>query len=154
VSASIFAGADDDEALLAEINVTPLVDVVLVLLFIFMITAPLLTMGLDVDLPEVDASRPVDKASVVLTIGEDGQLSVDGQLVSMEQAVERVKEKLAAQPGAVYVRGDRAVPYGFVLSACDALLSAGISEVQFVTRPLPSSADADSPQPARPRRRR
>ena len=143
VSGSVL-GDDAEDSLLADINVTPLVDVVLVLLIIFMVTAPMLTMSLAVELPEVSAATPATRSTIVVTVGEEGTVSVDGQIVSLEQAIEKVNQRREADPGAVYLRGDRGVPYGFVLSVLDAFLRAGISEVELVVQPLPSSADADS----------
>jgi biopolymer transport protein TolR len=153
VSASVL-GEEGEEGLLAEINVTPLVDVVLVLLIIFMITAPMLTMSLAVELPEVAAAAPAKASTIVVTVGEEGTISVDGRIVSIEQAIELVTERREADPGAVYLRGDRGVPYGFVLSVLDAFLRAGISEVELIVQPLPAAADADSEAPRRDKRRR
>jgi biopolymer transport protein TolR len=153
VSASVL-GDEAEDPLLADINVTPLVDVMLVLLIIFMITAPMLTMSLAVELPEVAAATPASRSTIVVTVGEEGTVSVDGQIVSLEQAVEKIKERRESDPGAVYLRGDRGAPYGFVLSVLDAFLRAGITEVELVVQPLPTSADADSPAPRKEKPRK
>ncbi len=152
MSASFLNDDSSDTGLMAEINITPVVDVVLVLLVIFMITAPMLTMSLAVELPEVSAATPASRSTTVVTVGEEGTISVDGQIVSLDQAVERVQARRATDPGAIYLRGDRDVPYGFVLSVLDGFLRAGVTDVELVVQPLPPPAEADSP-PARPRRR-
>ena len=153
MSASVL-GDEAEDGLLAEINVTPLVDVILVLLIIFMITAPMLTMSLEVELPEVAAAAPAQRSTVVVTVGEEGTISVDGRIVPLDQAIEIVKDRREADPGAVYLRGDRDVPYGLVLGVLDAFLRAGISEVELIVQPLPPAAEADSKPPGKGSRRR
>lgn len=132
--------------LMGEINVVPYIDVMLVLLIIFMITAPLLIQGVDVDLPRLDA-EPVDPETlqdtdpITVSVDADGQfyLNVGGeedQPVDREQIRERVSGILADAPETpVYVRGDNTVPYGRVVSAMTVLQEAGAPSVGLITEP-------------------
>lgn len=133
---------------MADINVVPYIDVMLVLLVIFMITAPLLQQGVEVDLPQVSA-EPVDqkdKEPLVLTVDKGGQYFLnigDGQDqgIDAETLVTRVSAVLRQQPGTpVMVRGDREVPYGAVVTAMALLQSAGAPSVGLLTEPPPSSS--------------
>lgn len=128
---------------MADINVVPYIDVMLVLLVIFMITAPLLQQGVEVDLPQVTA-EPVDqkdKEPLVVTVNKSGQyfLNVgDGQEqgIDHETLVTRVSAVLRHQPGTpVMVRGDRDVAYGAVVTAMALLQSAGAPSVGLLTEP-------------------
>jgi biopolymer transport protein TolR len=147
MSGGLLEGPRDDDAMLAEINVTPLVDVVLVLLVIFMITAPLLTANMQVELPEVSTTSPLAKASLVITIGEQGTIGVDDRIVSLEDAVARAQAAQAGGEGSIFLRADSGVSYGFVVNVLDRLRAEGVSEVRLVTQLVPSAADADTPRP-------
>ncbi len=149
-------GDGEDESYHADINVTPLVDVALVLLFIFMVTAPLLTLALKVQVPEVETARPATARSVVIVVGNEGSIAVDDRVVTLEQAVAEVLERTKpADDGTraeVFLWGDKLAPYGFVLSVFDALQQAGIEDVNLVAKPLPSPEEArgrGKPQGAR-----
>lgn len=123
---------------LAEINVTPLVDVVLVLLFIFMITAPLLTLAVDVEVPEVTTAAAADPATIVITLDAEGSVAVDDRIVLLADAVDEVLARRRASPGQdVFIRADRAVPYGYFMSVLDALRSAGITDVALAVESVP-----------------
>jgi len=133
-------GGGNGRAPLSEINVTPLVDVMLVLLIIFMITAPMLTAGVDVDLPNARAPKlDVDQEKLLLTIDAEKQVFLgktkvpDGQL---EDAL-RTNEKLQMDKE-LYVRADENVPYGFVVKVFALIREAGIEKVGLVTDPLGS----------------
>jgi biopolymer transport protein ExbD len=129
--------ADGADEPLSQVNVTPLVDVFLVLLILFMVTAPLLDNALEVELPEVTTAEPAPPSSVTLTLGAEGSLAVGDEVVTLEQALERCRAALAGDPDAdVYLRADEAVPYGFVLSVLDALRRAGIARAALVVEPL------------------
>lgn len=135
---------------MSEINVVPYIDVMLVLLIIFMVTAPLLTQGIKVDLPqaEAEAINPDDFKNtppIVISIDANGRLflnqgeSPSGALddVLLES---RVAALLRRTPGVpVFVKGDRAVPYGRVVEAMVLLQRAGAAKVGFLTEPLPRS---------------
>lgn len=125
---------------LSEINVTPLVDVMLVLLVIFMVTAPMMTTGLDVNLPQaksgaLDESRP----PLVISISSQGALLVNDRPTSLEQLGQVV---LAAQPAPgralVLLKADRSVPYGVVVQVMSALKAAGVEKLGMVTESPPA----------------
>ncbi|MGI9222604.1 MAG: protein TolR [Woeseiaceae bacterium] len=131
--------------LMGEINVVPYIDVMLVLLIIFMVTAPLLTQGIEVDLPEA-AAEPIDSNSddipIVLSVDEAGNLFINiGDDEDMPQGSQEIIARTAAvlrnRPDApVLVKADRAVPYGNVVGAMVLLQQAGADKVGFVTDPL------------------
>ena len=124
---------------MADINVTPLVDVMLVLLIIFMVTAPMMQQGIDVDLPNTTTQNiRVDEPPLVITVKRDGSM----HLAESQQAfeVEELKEKLAAilegAPGQeVFLRADEKVPYGIVAKALAAAREAGVEKLGMVTEP-------------------
>lgn len=119
----------------ADINVTPLVDVMLVLLIIFMITAPMLASGLKVDLPQAKQAQPLNpKEPVVITLAKEGKLSVGPDSVEKAGLIEAVRAKLADdQTGIIHLRGDKDVPYGDVVSIMDLLASNGLTRIAIVT---------------------
>jgi len=125
--------SDDDLAPLAEINVTPLVDVMLVLLIIFMVTAPMLTAGMHVELPQASTAKPVDPQNpVVLTIQSDGKISLGGDEIERPQMVAAVRALMGDAPRIVHVRGDREVPYGEVVGVLDELALNGITKLSLI----------------------
>jgi biopolymer transport protein TolR len=129
-------GAEQDESVLADINVTPLVDVMLVLLIIFMITAPMLHQGIEVALPRADADAmqlEVDDP-IVLSINRDGIVYVQDDPVHPTQLVERLKPLVEARRGeAVFLKGDRDLAYGRVVEVLDILHRGGIEQIGMVT---------------------
>ncbi len=119
---------------MSEINVTPLVDVMLVLLVIFMITAPLLTVGVPVNLPQ-EKSRPLsgDEEPLTVTIDKDGQIFLQETPVEMEELVPRLTAIAAnGYDQRVYVRGDRNVNYGTVMAAMSRMSQAGFTRLALV----------------------
>jgi biopolymer transport protein ExbD len=125
--------SDDDLAPLAEINVTPLVDVMLVLLIIFMVTAPMLTAGMHVELPQASTAKPVDPQNpVVLTIQSDGKISLGGDEIERHQMVAAVRALMGDSPRIVHVRGDREVAYGEVVGVLDELALNGITKLSLI----------------------
>ena len=120
---------------MSEINVTPLVDVMLVLLVVFMITAPLLTVGVPVDLPRTAASRIVGQDEpLVLTVDATGQLYIQETEVEIEQLVPRLKAITAAKRDSrIFLRGDGAIAYGRVMEVMGRLNLAGFNKVALVT---------------------
>ena len=121
--------------LMSEINVTPFVDVMLVLLIVFMVTAPLLTVGIAVDLPKVKATALTDqKDPLKITIKIDGKIYLGESEVKVENLVPRL-EAITEQnyESRIYVRGDRVIAYGRVMEIISSINSAGYSKVALVT---------------------
>ncbi len=132
------SGGDDEDQVVADINVTPLVDVMLVLLVIFMITAPMLHQGVEVALPRMDASTLPEKQDnpLVLTINRDGVIYLQDQPINIDRIVEQLEPLLASRGDKwVLLKGDQAVPYGDVMTVMDVLRRGGISQVGLVTQP-------------------
>ena len=121
---------------MGEINVTPFVDVMLVLLIVFMVTAPLLTVGVEVDLPKTKAGAiNADAAPLVVSIKSDGSLYLQETVVEPEALIPRLKAISNANPDVrIFVRGDRAVSYGEVLSVMGRIQSAGFEKVALVAQ--------------------
>ncbi|HJZ88072.1 MAG TPA: protein TolR [Polyangia bacterium] len=132
------AGPRQDGGMLAEINVTPLVDVMLVLLIIFMVTAPMIQQGVDVDLPEAKATTMTnDEGKLILTVTKDKRV----YLGKMEIAFAEVEEKLKAnskvqQDREVYLHADKRLEYGVVVQVMAAMKNAGVDRLGMVTDPL------------------
>ena len=126
------------KGLLAEINVTPLVDVMLVLLIIFMITAPLFTTGLRVDLPRTRAGKlKTPERPLVITITREGRILVGKEAVSLSRLSRWLAEARAAGlVREVQLRADRTVPYGIVARVLGELSGAGLTDIALVTQPL------------------
>jgi biopolymer transport protein TolR len=121
---------------LAEINVTPLVDVMLVLLIIFMVTAPLLASGVKVNLPSARTAQPLEnKNPVVVVVAKDGAVSVGKDQVGPDELAATVKMRLGDSNGVVQLRGDRDAPYGDVVSVMDELAANGIARIAIVSGP-------------------
>jgi biopolymer transport protein TolR len=125
------------ETTLSEINVTPLVDVVLVLLIIFMITAPMMSASVEVHLPQASiAPPPSAKEHLVVTVAADGRIYVGESLTDLDLVPNRVKEKLRATGlSQVAIRGDKAVSYGLVLQVLDRIRLAEVRNVGLVMNP-------------------
>jgi biopolymer transport protein TolR len=122
---------------MAEINVTPMVDVMLVLLIIFMVSAPLLTVGVPIDLPQTQAkSLDQDKEPLAVSVNEKGQVFLQNSEVKLDELVVKLKAIADARSGLderVYVRGDRKVDYGTVMRVMGRLSAAGFRRVALVT---------------------
>jgi biopolymer transport protein TolR len=125
---------------LADINVTPLVDVMLVLLIIFMIAAPMLHQGIEVALPRAQAKNLPLKVEdpIVLSINRDGLVYIRETPVQTADLVDRLKAQLQARPDdTVFLKGDRDAPYGRIVDVLDILQRGGIQHVGMVTeRPV------------------
>jgi biopolymer transport protein TolR len=119
----------------AEINVVPYIDVMLVLLIIFMVTAPLMTQGIDVDLPDANAeSMTVPEDPPTLQILVDGSYKLNGDVLDDAGLGAKIQELMAAKPDQmVLVNGDRKVPYEFVARGMAILRSSGATKIGFVT---------------------
>ena len=121
---------------MSEINVTPFVDVMLVLLIVFMVTAPLLTVGIPVDLPKVKANALTDqKDPIEITIKLDGTVYMGESIVEVENLIPRLKAITNQNTEArIYVRGDRVVAYGRIMEIMSKINSAGYIKVALVTQ--------------------
>ena len=120
---------------MAEINTTPLVDVMLVLLVIFIITAPLFHQAVPIDLPQVSATKLEDKPlDIQLAIGRDGEIHWNGEAIGREILGERFAGASASQPE-LHLRADRKVAYEKVAEVMAAAQRAGIVKIAFVTQP-------------------
>jgi biopolymer transport protein ExbD/biopolymer transport protein TolR len=126
---------------LAEINVTPLVDVVLVLLIIFMISAPVLQSGIDVSVPKTRTVKEITEQRLVLTIDRDQQVFLGDQPVNIHELAQKLRQK-GADPAhqIIYLRADERVPFGAFASLMDAVKQAGITNISIVTQPLEAKA--------------
>lgn len=136
----------DKKTALSEINVTPLVDVMLVLLIIFMVTAPMMQEGVSVDLPEAKASelqREQTADEVVISLAGPGNIFVNDVQIKEDQLEAKIKELTGDRPTRdVYLRGDKTVPYGLVARIMAALKNAGVNNLNLITSPqeAPSSS--------------
>jgi len=122
---------------MAEINVTPLVDVMLVLLIIFMVTAPMLQMGIDVNLPRVKAkSVDVAEEKLVLTINGAKEIFLNKSRMPLSELGPKLKNIFASRiEREVYMRADRNVPYGFVVEVMAEIRRAGVDKLGMITEP-------------------
>ena len=133
---------EEEGGLLGDINVTPLVDVMLVLLILFMVTAPMLQQGFEVNLPDAAAknlSRPPDEP-LVLSMRSDGLIYLGKEPIQPNRLADRLRGLLQGRSSdVVYLRGDKEVPYGRVVELLDTLQGAGILKVALVTEPAERS---------------
>ena len=128
-----------ESTVISQINVTPLVDVMLVLLIIFMVTAPILQQGVSIDLPKV-AAGPLtgEEEQLVVNVAKGGQVYLNDTAMTSEQLKEKLRAIVAARPDRqLYVRADQAVPYGQVMQVMGAVRDAGLVRVGLVTEPPP-----------------
>jgi len=122
---------------MSEINVTPMVDVMLVLLIIFMVSAPLLTVGVPIDLPQTKAkSLDQDKEPLTISVNEKGQVYLQNAEIDVDNLIAKLKAVAEARGGAdarIYVRGDKKVDYGTMMKVMGRLSAAGFHRVALVT---------------------
>ena len=122
---------------MSEINVTPFVDVMLVLLIIFMVTAPMMIQGVNVDLPEATA-QPLDseKEHLVITIDKDHQVHINDYQVSVESLSEKLMKILQGRSDReVYLKADKNIPYGIVVQVMAEIKDAGVEQLGMITEP-------------------
>jgi len=134
-----FDQGSSDNGAISQINVTPLVDVMLVLLIIFMVTAPILQQGVSIDLPKV-AAGPLagEEEQLVVNVAKGGQVYLNDTALTAEQLREKLRAIVAARPDRqLYVRADQSVPYGQVMQVMGAVRDAGLVRVGLVTEPPP-----------------
>jgi biopolymer transport protein TolR len=118
---------------LSEINVTSLVDVTMVLLIIFMITSPLMQMGIQVNLPRASAKAVETKGNLVVTVSKDGTVSIEDRVIPLVALPEQLEQALKAGKRGVLIRADKAVPYGAVVKILDITRKTGIVDVGLIT---------------------
>jgi biopolymer transport protein TolR len=128
---------------LAEINVTPLVDVILVLLIIFMVTAPMMQRGIDVALPQASSATGAEEERLIVSVDRTNRVFLNETPVPLHLLQERLEAAASSlKDPFVYLRADRAVPYGDVMAVMDRIKQAGIERVGLVTEPLPPGGTA------------
>ncbi len=126
----------------AEINVTPMVDVMLVLLVIFIVTAPLLTTGVNVNLPQTSRAKslPQDNKALTLYVEQSGKLTLNSEEVALDSLRAKLAGVRESNPQVrIYVKGDKDVAYGLMMQAMAEVTAAGITQVAFVTEPAKKS---------------
>jgi len=126
-------GSARTQTALAEINITPLVDVVLVLLLIFMLTAPVLQSGVDVAIPKTRSVNQLTEERQVITIDKEQNVFLQDKPVNVNDLPTRLK---VGEHKIVYVRADERVPFGAFASVMDAIKQAGVTNISIVTQPL------------------
>ncbi|MFH1076735.1 MAG: protein TolR [Pseudomonadota bacterium] len=131
------AGVHNDKNLMSEINVTPFVDVMLVLLVIFMVTAPMMMQGVDASLPQAtSAPLPVDNEPLIMTINKTQQIFLNDYTIGIEELQAKLQKIRESRPDlVVYLRADKEVAYGFVVKVMSEIKNAGIEKVGMVTEP-------------------
>ena len=123
-----------NKGLISEINITSLADVSITLLVIFIITAPMMTPGIDVNLPRTDASLPHDEEGVTVSINKALEIYVDNEPVQVDRFEGKIRQILNSKPPGiiVYLRADEEVDYGFVVEIVGRLRKAGVKELGLV----------------------
>ncbi|MDR2604708.1 MAG: protein TolR [Desulfovibrio sp.] len=141
------ASAGNNKGFVSEINVTPFVDVMLVLLIIFMVTAPMLTEGLDVNLPRTEAveTLPTDKNNVVLTVRKDGSIYLNEYAANMDTLGRQLITVVKEPARRLFLQADKDVPYGVVVEVMGRIKAAGIEEMGIVAERVDDPAPASSP---------
>ncbi|MEO5339950.1 MAG: protein TolR [Magnetococcus sp. MYC-9] len=132
-----FNSQGSEHGTMSDINVTPMVDIMLVLLVIFMVTAPLLTQGVEVNLPSTHAAPLNSKQEpVIITVNQDGLVYIEKNLLNTAQLIERVSAMRKSNPDLpIFVRGDRKSAYGSVMIVMSQLQQAGVDRIGLVTEP-------------------
>ena len=126
---------------LADINVTPLVDVVLVLLIIFMVTAPVLQSGIEVNVPHTRTVKEITEERLVISIDKSQKVFLGNDPININQIGPQLRKRIRdPQHQAIYLRSDEDVPFGAFATVMDAIKSSGISNVSIVTQPINSNA--------------
>lgn len=125
---------------LADINITPLVDVVLVLLIIFMVTAPVLQSGIDVSVPKTKTVKQITEERLVITINKDQRVFLGNDPININEIGSKLRQKIRDPRGqSIFVRADENVPFGAFATVMDAVKQAGFVNVSIVTQPMEQS---------------
>jgi biopolymer transport protein TolR len=131
-----FSSRGRTQTALADINITPLVDVVLVLLLIFMLTAPVLQSGIVVAVPHTRTVNQLTEEHMVVTIDKDQNVFLQDKQVNIHQLASLLADNPKETKRVVYVRADEKVPFGAFASVMDAVKQAGITDISIVTQPI------------------
>jgi biopolymer transport protein TolR len=122
---------------LSEINVTPLVDVMLVLLVIFMVTAPMLQTGIDVELPETKNVKDVNpEERIIISISREGDLFYGSDKIMLYDLAERLQKDAKSPKDAIFLRADKDVKWNSIVSVIDVIRGAGFDQIKLVTKPF------------------
>ena len=128
---------------LSEINITPFVDVVLVLLVMFMVTAPILQSGIEVEVPKTRTVKEITEERLVITIDKDQRVFLGNDPVNINEIADRLHEKIRDPQGqSIFIRSDENVPFGAFATVMDAVKQTGITNVSIVTQPLNTKTNA------------
>jgi len=121
---------------LSEINMVPFIDVVLVLLIIFMITAPILQSGIEVDVPKTHTVKEITQQRLVVTMDKNQLIYLGNDPINIHQLADKIKKQAKRQNDVVYLRADETVPFGAFCTVIDTLRQSGISNISIVTQPI------------------
>ena len=122
---------------LSEINVTPFVDVMLVLLVIFMVTAPMMQSGIGVRLPQAETASAPAEEGLTLTITEDKYIHIENSVINQFLLEQKLKEYFfGKEKKIVFIRGDESLPYGFIMTILDITKKAGVEQIGLIAEPM------------------
>ena len=128
------------QSALADINITPLVDVVLVLLIIFMVTAPVLQSGIDVSVPKTKTVKEITEERMVISINKDQRIFLGNDPININEIGDRLRQRIRdPRRQSIFVRADENVPFGVFATVMDAVKQAGFANVSIVTQPMETS---------------
>ena len=128
------------QSALADINITPLVDVVLVLLIIFMVTAPVLQSGIDVSVPKTKTVKEITEERMVISINKDQRIFLGNDPININEIGNRLRQRIRdPRQQSIFVRADENVPFGVFATVMDAVKQAGFANVSIVTQPMETS---------------
>jgi biopolymer transport protein ExbD/biopolymer transport protein TolR len=128
------------QSALADINITPLVDVVLVLLIIFMVTAPVLQSGIDVSVPKTKTVKQITEERMVISINKDQRIFLGNDPININEIGNRLRQRIRdPRQQSIFVRADENVPFGVFATVMDAVKQAGFANVSIVTQPMETS---------------
>ena len=121
---------------LSDINMVPFIDVVLVLLIIFMITAPILQSGIEVDVPKTHTVKEITEQRLVVTIDKNQRIYLGNDAVNIHQLPDKIKKQQKKAGDPVFLRADETVPFGAFATVIDSLRQSGVANISIVTQPI------------------
>ncbi len=131
------SGGGRDRRALADINVTPFVDVVLVLLIIFMLTAPILQSGIDVEVPKTHTVKEITEERIVISIDRKQRVFLGNDPINVNEIAPQLQQKVRdPERQSIFIRADQDVPFGAFAAVMDAVKQSGITNVSIVTQPM------------------